>query len=351
MATNPAQARQVLDLLETGIIRLDESGRIQFMNSAAENFLMISRDRARGRPIGEVGHIPEELMNAIRHMSDTDNSMRLHEQPLGEHLYDCTLKLTESRELLLELHSLQWEQMRFRLQQREVQTGMLELLSRNLGHEVRNPLGGIRGAAQMLADELEPGELATLARLIMRESDRIDELIQRFGQPELQREEIDLYPLLDEAIDLLLAEFGQAVQIERDFDPSIPAISADSPAIRQVILNLLRNACQAGASLLLIKTRVEHRNALLQSGHGSVIRLDISDNGQGVPESLRSLLFLPLVTGRRDGTGLGLALSQQIVSAHGGLLTFKPLEQGSRFTLFLPFGSNGRAPTPEGDGQ
>jgi two-component system nitrogen regulation sensor histidine kinase GlnL len=228
---------------------------------------------------------------------------------------------------------------------------MLELLSRNLGHEVRNPLGGIRGAAQMLADELESGELATLARLIMRESDRIDELIQRFGQPELQRQEIDLYPLLDEAIDLLLMEFGEAVQIERDFDPSIPAISADSPAIRQVILNLLRNACQAGASLVLIKTRVEHSNALLQSGHGSVIRLDVADNGQGVPESLRSLLFLPLVTGRRDGTGLGLALSQQIVSAHGGLLTFKPLEQGSRFTLFLPFGENGRRPRAEGEGQ
>jgi two-component system nitrogen regulation sensor histidine kinase GlnL len=191
----------------------------------------------------------------------------------------------------------------------------------------------------MLADELESGELETLARLIMRESDRIDELRRKFGQPELQQHETDLYPLLDEALELLQMEFGNEVRIERDYDPSIPAIEADESAIRQVVLNLLRNACQAGANEVLIKTRVEFGNALLQSGHPRVIRLDVIDNGEGVPESLQSLLFLPLVTGRRDGTGLGLSLSQQIASAHGGLLTFEPLDRGSRFSLYLPFGN------------
>ncbi|MBT8064241.1 MAG: PAS domain-containing sensor histidine kinase, partial [Gammaproteobacteria bacterium] len=141
-----------------------------------------------------------------------------------------------------------------------------------------------------------------------------------------------------EALALLSAEFGSAVQVQRDYDPSIPRISADPPAIRQVILNLLRNACQAGAGKLLLRTRVTHGNTLLQSGPGSVLRLDLEDDGAGVPESLRSMLFLPLVTGRRDGTGLGLALSQQIASAHGGLLTFEPLDSGSRFSLHLPLG-------------
>lgn len=342
MEAGPEQVQRVLDLLDTGIVRMDEAGRILFMNSAAEHFLMVSRDRAIGHGLFEVTAIPEPLRGALRQVPDTGNSVRLHEQRLGEKLFDCSLKLSLSRKILLELHSLEWEQMRLRIQQREVQTGMLDLLSRNLGHEVRNPLGGIRGAAQMLADELDSGELATLARLIMRESDRIDELIQRFGQPELDRHEADLYPLLDEALDLLHLEFGESVRVDRDFDPSIPPVSADTPAIRQVILNLLRNACQAGASRVVIKTRVEHGNALLQSGHGSVIRLDVSDDGQGVPESLRSLLFLPLVTGRRDGTGLGLALSQQIVAAHGGLLTFEPLDKGSRFSLYLPFSNGGK---------
>lgn len=329
----------MLDQIQTGIVQLNEAGLILLMNSAAEDYLLVSRDRARGRYLGEVADIPGELRDAIAQLPEGSPGIRLHDLKMGTGSYDCMIKSINDRELLLEIHNLEWEQMRLRLQQREVQTGMLELLSRNLGHEVRNPLGGIRGAAQMLADELENGELSTLAQLIMRESDRIDELIERFGQPELDRRQIDLYPLLDEALDLLVAEFGDAVTVERDYDPSLPPISADGSSIRRILINLLRNACQAGSTVILIRTRVEYGNALLQSGHGSLIRLQVMDNGQGVPESLRSLLFLPLVTGRRDGTGLGLSLSQQIASAHGGLLTFEPLEQGSCFSLLLPFGS------------
>lgn len=348
MTVDPAQAHGLLDLLDTGVVRLDDAGRILLMNSAAEQCLLVSRDRARGRYVGEVADIPRELRDAIRQLPRGAQGLRLHELRMGEGTYDCTIQRTGAEDVLLEFHNLEWERLRLRLQQREVQTGMLELLSRNLGHEVRNPLGGIRGAAQMLADELEPGELATLARLIMRESDRIDELIQRFGQHELQRSETLLYRLLDEALDLLGAEFGGAVTVERDFDPSIPAIHADASAIRQVIVNLLRNACQAGASVILIRTRMEHGHALMQSRQGSVIRLDFTDNGQGVPESLRSLLFLPLVTGRRDGTGLGLALSQQIAAAHSGLLTFEALDRGSRFTLLLPLNHDKAAAAADG---
>jgi two-component system nitrogen regulation sensor histidine kinase GlnL len=340
VSADPAQSHGLLDLLDTGVVRLDDSGRILLMNSAAEHCLLVSRDRASGRHIGEAADIPPELRDAIAFLPPDSHGVRLHELRIGNSFYDCTIQRTTGDYLLLEFHNLEWERLRLRLQQRELQTGMLELLSRNLGHEVRNPLGGIRGAAQMLADELESGEQATLARLIMRESDRIDELIQRFGQPELERRAIHLYPLLDEALDLLDAEYGTTVAMERDFDPSIPEVSADASALRRVFLNLLRNACQAGATRIRIRTRIEHGHALLQSGPGSVIRLDFSDNGQGVPEALRSLLFLPLVTGRRDGTGLGLALSQQIASAHGGLLTFEALERGSRFTLFLPFAND-----------
>jgi two-component system nitrogen regulation sensor histidine kinase GlnL len=330
------RASGTLDLLDTGVVHLDRKGRFIEMNAAAENSLLLSRDRASRHFIWEVAEIPLELRNAIQDPPDTGQGLRLHELKLAGGVYDCRIQTVEDGTLLLELNNLEWEQMRLRLQQREVQTGMLDLLSRNLAHEVRNPLGGIRGAAQMLAAELDPGELCTLARLIMRESDRIDELILRFGQPELVRQQVDVYPLLEEAIDLLDAEFGDSIRVERDYDPSIPPIKADSSAIRQVILNLLRNACQANSSLLLIRTRVEHSRALLQSDHSSVLRLDVIDDGHGVPESLQSLLFLPLVTGRRDGTGLGLSLSQQIASAHGGLLTYESLDEGSRFSLYLP---------------
>ncbi len=311
------------------------------MNTGAEQCLLTSRDRATGGVIGQHAEIPHALKVVISAPPGPTQVLHLHELKFGGGIFDCTIQSLEGGELLLELNNLEWEQKRLRLQQREVQTGMLELLSRNLGHEVRNPLGGIRGAAQMLAEELDSEDLSTLARLIMRESDRIDELIQRFGQPELVRQEMDIYPLLDEALDLLAAEFGDSVQVEKDFDPSIPPFSADASAIRRVILNLLRNAYQAKSSLVLIRTRVEHGSALLQSEPSSVLRLDVIDNGRGVPESLQSLLFLPLVTGRRDGTGLGLSLSQQIASAHGGLLTFEALDAGSRFTVYLPLSRGG----------
>ena len=346
--TSPANGSRLLDRLDTGLVQVDHSGRIKFMNSAAEHCLLVSRDRAYDRPLADFGVAPPELLAAIADKQPDKQSIRLHELKLGTGLFDCTVQDLEDGGLLLEFHNLEWEQKKLRLQQRELQTGMLELLSRNLGHEVRNPLGGIRGAAQMLADELETGELSTLARLIMRESDRIDELIQSFGQPELDREELDFYPLLDEALDLLVAEFRESVVIERDYDPSLPPIHGDRSAIRRVILNLLRNACQSGATVVQIRTRVEHSTALLQSGQGGVIRLDVIDNGPGVSESLQPLLFLPFVTGRRDGTGLGLALSQQIAAAHGGLLTYEALEQGSRFSMYLPFG-NGWANQREGE--
>lgn len=331
---------QILDLLDTGVVRLDGDGRVLQMNGAAEGCLLISRQRASGLLIQNTVELPDALAQILNRDSERDEVRRLHELKFAGGVFDCTIQPIDNGEWLLELNNLEWEQRRLRLQQREVQTGMLELLSRNLGHEVRNPLGGIRGAAQMLAEELDDGELATLARLIMRESDRIDELIQRFGQPELVRQTIDLYPLLGEALDLLAAEFGDAVQVERDYDPSIPQFSADASAIRQVLLNLLRNAYQAQPRTILIRTRIRHGGALLQSGSNCVLRIDIIDDGNGVPESLQSLLFLPLVTGRRDGTGLGLSLSQQIASAHSGLLTFEALEKGSCFSLLLPLVSD-----------
>jgi two-component system nitrogen regulation sensor histidine kinase GlnL len=241
--------------------------------------------------------------------------------------------------VLLEFYDLKWQQQQNKMQLREVQTGMMDLLRRNLGHEIRNPLGGIRAAAQMMAAELAGRELATLAELIMREVDRIDELLARFGRPELNFEPLDIHFVLRETTDLLRLESADTVRIIQNYDPSIPAISGDSSALRQLFLNLLLNAYQAGASEIEIRTRVDYDRSLLKPGTSRVVRLDFKDNGRGVPESLRSMLFLPLVTGRRDGTGLGLALSQQIAAAHEGLLTYAPLEPGSRFTLRLPLES------------
>ncbi len=340
--TASPDAESILDLLDTAVIQLDHEGRISMLNAAAEHCLRAGRERAESLRLSDIPFVPLELLKALEQPLETGSPLRLHELVFPGGSYDCTIQQDGRGTMLLELHDLEWELKRSRLQQRELQTGLLELLSRNLGHEIRNPLGGIRGAAQMLAAELDAPELADLARLIMREVDRLDELTQSFGQPQLAQQPVDLYPLLDEVLDLLDVEFSRKADIVRDFDPSIPPITGDAAAIRQVLLNLLRNAYQSNASRIVVRTRIEHGGALLQLRPSSLLRIDIIDNGEGVPESLRNLLFLPMVTGKRDGTGLGLAVSQQIAAAHGGLLTYEPVEHephnGSCFSFYLALG-------------
>jgi two-component system nitrogen regulation sensor histidine kinase GlnL len=326
----------VLDVLDTAVLELDESGHIKQMNNAAERCLGTGRDRLLGNGLHKVAGVPSNLTEAITLSNQDSRRRHVRQCHFSGGLYDCTVQVLDNRHILLEMYDLGWEQQRQQIEQREVQTGILELLRRNLGHEIRNPLGGIRGAAQMLEAELKEKELGTLARLIMREVDRINELVQRFGQPEIERSEADIHKVIDEAVDLLIAESAGEVSVARDLDPSIPLISGDSSALRQIILNLVLNAYQAGSKNILLRTRIEHGFALIQTGKNTALRIDVEDDGKGVPEDLRAMLFLPLVTGRRDGTGLGLALSQQLAAAHRGLLSYEALDSGSRFSLRLP---------------
>ncbi|MFT5140508.1 MAG: two-component system nitrogen regulation sensor histidine kinase GlnL [Lysobacterales bacterium] len=337
----------MLNVLDTVVLELDENDRIRQMNEAAELCLGTGKDRAKGVSLAQINRVPPDLIAAIALTRKDLGRRHLRECHMAGGLYDCNIQALDKNFVLLEMYDLRWEHQRQQLKQREVQTGMLELLRRNLGHEIRNPLGGIRGAAQMMAAELAEQELGTLARLIMREVDRIDELIQKFGQPKLELNDADIHKVMDEAIEVLMAESGGEIIVERDFDPSIPQISGDASALRQIILNLVLNAYQAKAGKIVLRSRIEHGFALFQAGKNTCIRIDVDDDGEGVPEHLRAMLFLPFVTGRRDGTGLGLALAQQVAAAHGGLLSYEALDQGSRFSLRLPIHKEDTALTNE----
>ena len=326
----------MIDALSTAVIELDDQSRLISMNAAAEHCLATGRERAQGLLLEDIGGIPETLLLAISATAREQRNRHVSECKLAGGWFDCSIQSVHGQHVLLEFYDLKWSLQQNKMKQREIQTGMMDLLRRNLGHEIRNPLGGIRGAAQMMAAELNGSELGTLAVLIMREADRIDELLARFGRPELDCHPVDVHFVLQETTELLRMESAESVKIIQDYDPSIPEILADASALRQVFLNLLRNAFQAGATEIRIRSRIDFESTMLKPGISSVVRLDVEDNGCGVPESLRSMLFLPMVTGRRDGTGLGLALAQQIAAAHEGLLTFAPLEPGSRFTLRLP---------------
>lgn len=326
----------MLDLLSTAVIELDDRGCVRSMNSAAEDCLATGRERAQGCLFNDIEGVPVNLIKAIAATNAEKHGRHLRECKLAGGWFDCSIQPIAGQHTLLEFYDLKWQKQQNKMQQREVQTGMMDLLRRNLGHEIRNPLGGIRGAAQMMAAELNGGELGTLAELIMREVDRVDELLDRFGRPELDVRRIDIHFVLKETTELLLLESADSVNIIHNYDPSIPMLLADASALRQLFLNLVLNAFQAGASKIELKTRVDYSGSVLKPGVSRVLRVDVVDDGNGVPESLRSMLFLPMVTSRRDGTGLGLALAQQIAAAHEGLLSYEPQEPGSRFTLRLP---------------
>jgi len=196
----------MFEMLSTAVVELDAQGCIRMMNAAAENCLDTGRERAFGGSFQSLERIPPVLIQAISATSSDRHNRHLRECELADGWYDCNIKAMPDQHLLLEFYNLKWQQQQSKIQQRELQTGMMELLRRNLGHEIRNPLGGIRGAAQMMAAELNGGELGTLAELIMREVDRVDELLKRFGQPELELSLVDVHWVLGETADLLHLE-------------------------------------------------------------------------------------------------------------------------------------------------
>ena len=242
--------------------------------------------------------------------------------------------------MLLEFYDLKWQQQQSKLQRREMQTGMMDLLRRNLGHEIRNPLGGIRGAAQLLEREL-PGEgQREFTQLIIREADRLARLADGLlgpGDPPLP-ESINIHEILEHIYHLARSGADPSVTIERDYDPSLPAILLDRGQAIQALLNLVRNALLAAGETgtVIMRTRALTHHTIGSRLHRLVVCIEIEDSGGGVPDEIRETLFYPLVTGRRDGTGLGLALAQELVSRQGGVIEYTSRPGRTVFQVLFP---------------
>ena len=208
---------------------------------------------------------------------------------------------------------------------------------RGFAHEVKNPLAGLRGAAQLLQRRVDTDDLRALAGLIIDEADRLDALANRLLHHDgaAQLGPVNIHQLLERLTDLLQAETA-APQLRHDYDPSVPDLHGDADRLQQVLLNLARNAVQAGSNNLTFRTRIEHRIRLGDRVHRMVLRVDVVDDGPGVPPALRETLFQPLVSGRADGTGLGLALSREIAAEHGGDLRYMSRPGETTFSLYLP---------------
>ena len=209
---------------------------------------------------------------------------------------------------------------------------------KGLAHELRNPLAGIKGGAQLLARKHDDAASTELTTLIQTEVDRLAALLDRLmsPQPATPHAPLNLHAVLDRVLRLAENDAGWAVRLIRDYDPSLPEVEGDADRLAQAVWNLVRNAIEAGATQVTLRTRAEHGVRIADQVHPLALRLDIVDDGRGIPETLAEQVFLPLISGRAEGSGLGLALAQQVTREHRGALTFRSRPGHTVFTLLLP---------------
>ena len=333
----PLDASELLDGLVAPLAVLDEASRLVYMNAAfRELFGPMART---GAPLSVLGEAAPPLLAAVEHARAADGPVAARASYLAvsaEHGAQADIFAAPQAGLaiadpavVLEIHP--------RAPETDSTTRVSHSL-RGLAHEVKNPLAGLRGAAQLLKRRLlEPDQLK-LADLIIGEADRLaaltDRLLQTGAAP--PPAPVNLHEVAERARALIVAEAPPDVALERDYDPSLPTLLGVGDHLLQLLLNLLRNALQAGAKNIVLRTRAVHGALLGERVARLALRLDVIDDGAGVPEDLRETLFAPLVSGRADGTGLGLALAQEVAQEHGGQIACRSRPGRPVFSLTLP---------------
>ncbi len=354
--------RLLLDNLTTAVILLNAELRLEYMNPAAEMLLGVSGQRSQGLFISELCNESPDGLPALRQAVASGHPFTKREAQLitaaGQQLavdYAATpIPGLSSFLLLLELHP---RDRLLRITKEEAQLAKQEttrLLVRGLAHEIKNPLGGIRGAAQLLARELPDAGLRDYTDVIIAEADRLRNLVDRMlGSNKLpQLAPTNIHEVLERVCSLVKAETQGKLSLNRDYDPSIPELLADREQLIQAVLNVVRNAMQAIAGQkqphppgrILLRTRTLRQFTIGHQRHRLVCRIEVIDNGPGIDPALQDTLFYPMVSGRADGTGLGLAIAQNILNQHQGLIECESQPGRTVFALFLPLEQG--APTP-----
>ncbi len=329
---------------------LDGELDITFLNAAAEALLGTSARRVIGRPIAELVTPARELLALCRRALETGLTFGLRELAarVGERelILDCrATPLEREPGLLLELLDTERDRKMRREATLLAQQRLSRRIIRQLAHEVKNPLGGLRGAAQLLERQLPEPELKAYTRVIIEEADRlaslVDGILRAGSAPQL--ETLNVHRVTEHVAQLIEAEKPAAVEIVRDYDPSLPAASADRNQMIQAYLNLARNALQAigERGRITFRTRALSNFVLGGEKHRLVLSLEVEDDGPGIPDELKDTIFYPLVTGRTTGTGLGLTIAQDLVTRNGGLIEFMSEPGRTVFQLRLPVAGNG----------
>jgi two-component system nitrogen regulation sensor histidine kinase GlnL len=344
----------LLDALSTGIVMLDAQMCPIYANVAAQDLLAFSLKKARGRPFGDFLQDTNGFTGLLRRaletgegIADRELSVRPLGAPRGEtRMLDVTITPLEGQitgtHLLLELADTTQKQRISRENDLLARLDGSRLMVRQLAHEIKNPLGGLRGAAQLLERELQEADLREYTRVIIGEADRLAALVDSMVGPNRapHKGHVNVHEICEHVYHLLRAEAPAAVTVDRDYDPSLPNAMLDRHQMIQALLNVARNALQAigESGRILVRTRALSNVSIGPARHRLVASLQVEDNGPGVPEAIRTSIFYPLVTGRTSGTGLGLAVAQELVTRNGGLIEFESEPGRTVFTLLLPLG-------------
>jgi two-component system nitrogen regulation sensor histidine kinase GlnL len=343
-----------LDLLATAVVILDQELRVVHINQPAEVLFGASSRLLEGSYLLEVLDVAEGVEEMLSQASSQMfESKRLQcdwQLPMrGSVELDSTVSVHLEEEgvvLSLELREIAQQRKADReVHQADLTHANKELL-RNLAHEIKNPLGGVRGAAQLLDRELPSDELREYTQVIIKEADRLQGLVDQMLAPHRRlrvMESVNIHEVCERVRSLMLAEFPSRLVIKRDYDISIPDIRGDREQLIQVVLNVVRNAAEAlaGEGEIVLCSRIARQVTISKKRCRLALDLHVIDNGPGIPEELRERVFYPLVSGRPQGHGLGLTLAQSYVHQHGGLIDVESRPGRTDFLIRIPIASEG----------
>lgn len=348
MPNRSDNAKTLLDNLLTAVIQLDERLCIQFVNPAAEQLLSLSERRLMGLELSQLlDHISVDLqrlkicLHSGQSFTDNEVTLVVEGEPRLVELSATPMLDQGLRRLVLELRKIDQQKKISQEQQQHAQQLAAKELVRGLAHEIKNPLGGLRGAAQLLQRELPDPALREYTGIIIEQADRLRVLVDRLLGPQRpgHQQLHNVHSVLEQVRRLVELELPPQIHIERDYDPSIPEFEMEPDQLQQAFLNVVRNAAEALAGqsgVIAIKTRTAFQITIHGQRYRLAAEIKITDNGPGVPAAIRDTLFYPMVSGKEGGSGLGLSIAQNLIDQHKGRIDCVSWPGHTEFTIFLP---------------
>jgi two-component system, NtrC family, nitrogen regulation sensor histidine kinase GlnL len=335
-----------LELLSSAVVLVDAGLVIRYINPGAENLFAISQRKLLGLPLNRLLGTPPGLGAALESAlrtswSYTGQDITINRSETDPLRLDCTVSPVDTAgvRLLLEFRPIDAQLRVAREEQLLHQQQANRELIRNLAHEIKNPLGGIRGSAQLLQRELDDPQLAEYTEVIIAEADRLQDLMNRLLSSHcmMRPAPLNIHDVVERVRRLILAEFP-LLEIRRDYDLSLPEFTADREQLIQAILNIVRNAAQAleGSGEIMLRTRIARQVTLAKRRYKLALELQVIDNGPGIPPEIHDKIFYPLVSGRDGGSGLGLSLAQSFIEQHQGMIDVDSRPGRTCFTILLP---------------